>query len=51
MLRSIQLENVQQIHANDCACAAILGNGSVVAWGNADTGGDSSAVQDQLQSV
>ena len=33
------------------AFAAILGDGSVVNWGNADYGGDSSAVQDQLKSV
>ena len=31
--------------------AAILGDGSVVTWGNADDSGDSSAVQGQLQDV
>ena len=31
--------------------AAILGDGSVVAWGYADCGGDSSAVQEQLRDV
>ena len=31
------------------AFAAILADGSVVTWGDADDGGDSSAVQDQLQ--
>ena len=35
----------------ECAFAAILGNGSVVTWGCAEYGGDSSGVQDQLQSV
>ena len=31
--------------------AAVLGDGSVVAWGDSDQGGDSSAVQDQLLNV
>ena len=33
------------------AFAAILADGSVVTWGNARNGGDSSAVQDQLKNV
>ena len=33
------------------AFAAILANGSVVAWGNEECGGDNSAVQDQQQDV
>ena len=33
------------------AFAAILGDGSVVTWGDARFGGDSSAVQDQLRDV
>ena len=33
------------------AFAAILGDGSVVTWGHAGSGGDSSAVQDQLKNV
>ena len=33
------------------AFAAILGDGSVVTWGDADDGGDSSAVQHQLKGV
>ena len=33
------------------AFAAILGDGSVVTWGHAGHGGDSSAVQDQLRDV
>eukprot|EP00927_Polykrikos_kofoidii_P081764 TRINITY_DN7957_c1_g1_i10.p1 TRINITY_DN7957_c1_g1~~TRINITY_DN7957_c1_g1_i10.p1 ORF type:complete len:243 (+),score=46.13 TRINITY_DN7957_c1_g1_i10:47-730(+) len=32
------------------AFAAVSGDGSVVTWGNADLGGDSSTVQDQLRS-
>ena len=38
-------------YANDEAFAAILGDGLVVTWGNADIGGDSRAVQDQLKTV
>ena len=41
--------DVQQIQASGSAFAAILDDGSVVTWGNADTGGDSSAVQDLLK--
>eukprot|EP00439_Symbiodinium_sp_Y106_P005667 s4028_g1.t1 len=33
------------------AFAMLLGDGSVVSWGNADCGGDSAAVQDQLRDV
>ena len=44
-------ENVQQIQATGCAFAAILRDGSVVTWVAAETGGDSSAVRDQLQNV
>ena len=33
------------------AFAAILEDGSVVTWGDADCGGDSSAVRDQLRGV
>ncbi|OLQ06709.1 putative E3 ubiquitin-protein ligase HERC1 [Symbiodinium microadriaticum] len=39
------------IQATSLAFAAILGDGSVVSWGNADFGGDSSAVRDQLKNV
>ena len=46
-----QLRGVQQIQATRSAFAAILEDGSVVTWGCADTGGDSSAVQCQLRSV
>ena len=40
-----------QASAADSAFAAILCNGSVVTWGNAADGGDSSDVQDQLKHV
>ena len=46
-----QLKAVQQIQACDSAFAAILGDGSVVTWGNAGSGGDSRAVQSQLKNV
>ena len=42
---------VQQIQATSQAFAAILEDGSVVTWGPADFGGDSSAVRDQLKGV
>ena len=42
---------MQQIQATRGAFAAILADGSVVAWGAPDRGGDSSAVQDQLKNV
>jgi alpha-tubulin suppressor-like RCC1 family protein len=42
---------VQQVQATGSAFAAVLADGSVVAWGNPDCGGDSSAVQDQLKHV
>ena len=36
---------------HSAAFAALLGDGSVVTWGDADDGGDSSAVQEQLRDV
>ena len=46
------LKNVQQIQTSGFAfVAAIMVDGSVVTWGNANNGGDSSAVQDQLRCV
>ena len=33
------------------AFAALLGDGSVITWGDADCGGDSTAVQEQLRDV
>eukprot|EP00439_Symbiodinium_sp_Y106_P037613 s2614_g4.t1 len=46
-----QLKNVHQIQATRDAFAAILVDGSVVTWGHASSGGDSSAVRAQLKSV
>ena len=40
-----------QIQSTYAAFAAILGDGSVVTWDDSDQGGDSSAVQAQLQNV
>jgi alpha-tubulin suppressor-like RCC1 family protein len=42
---------VQQIQTSRRAFAAILEDGSVVTWGVPQSGGDSSAVQDQLKGV
>ena len=44
-----QLKGVQQIQATQRAFAAILADGSVITWGNAGFGGDSSAVQHELR--
>ena len=49
-LLTLQLRGVQ-IQASHGAFAAILSDGSVVAWGNEEDGGDSRAVQDQLKGV
>ena len=46
-----QLKTVQQIQASYRAFAAVLDDGSVVSWGNAASGGDSSTVQKELQKV
>ena len=43
-----QLINVQQVQATRRVFAAILEVGCVVTWGHAGDGGDSSAVQHQL---
>jgi hypothetical protein len=43
-----RLCNVQQLHANWWAFAAILRDGNLVTWGNPWCGGDSTAVQGQL---
>ena len=40
-----------QIQATQNAFAAILEDGSVVTWGDADFGGNSSEVRDQLKGV
>ena len=46
-----QLKNVQQIQATRAAFAAILRVGSIVTCGEAGAGGDSSAVQGQLEDL
>lgn len=43
--------NVQQISATVSAFAAVVVDGHVVTWGDADLGGDSTGVQDQLVHV
>ncbi|OLQ00894.1 hypothetical protein AK812_SmicGene16400 [Symbiodinium microadriaticum] len=40
-----------QVQASGQAFAAVLGDGSVVTWGNSAYGGDSSKVQDHLKNV
>ena len=47
---TFQLQRVQ-IQAFFCAFAAILSDGSVVAWGGEEYGGNSRAVQDQLKAL
>ena len=49
--RSTHLKAVQQVAACLGAFAAILGDGSVVTWGDAYGGGWSGSVQDQLRDV
>ena len=46
-----ELKNVQQIQAASVAFAALLGDGYVVTWGDADNGGCSIAVRSQLKNV
>ena len=46
-----QLRNVHHIKAAERAFAAILADGSVVTWGHAPSGGDSSSVQERLKNV
>ena len=46
-----QLRGVEQIQATATAFAAILEDGSVIAWGDESFGGDCSEVQAQLRNV
>ena len=46
-----QLRNVEEIAGTCGTFAAILADGSVVAWGAPETGGDSSQVQNELGTV
>ena len=50
-LKSNISSRVSQVQATSEAFAAILADGSVVTWGEPDSGGDSSEVQDQLKGV
>ena len=47
---TLQLGTVQ-VHGAPAVFAAILGDGSLVTWGDSRFGGDSDAVQDQLKCV
>ena len=42
---------MQEIQGTGGAFAAILADASVVAWGDPESGGDCSAIQDQLRNV
>ena len=45
------LKSVQELYATNFAFAAILGNNSVVTWGDIGYGGNSSGMQDQLKNL
>ena len=49
-VNQVQLQATRQ-SSEFCAFAALLGDGYVVTWGDADSGGDRRAVQDQLHDV
>jgi len=44
-------QKAQKVEATDSAFAAILADGTVIIWGDADCGSDCSPVQHQLQNV
>ncbi|CAK9059166.1 D-2-hydroxyglutarate dehydrogenase [Durusdinium trenchii] len=46
-----RLRDVEALHANDCAFAALLKDGSVVTWGDASGGGNSNEVQGELHNI
>ncbi|CAE7762170.1 HERC2, partial [Symbiodinium pilosum] len=46
-----RLKGVKHIQATQAAFAALLADGSVVAWGSPEAGGDSSSVQHDLKKV
>ena len=48
--RQVQLQATKP-GSNTSAFAAVLGDGSVVTWGDSNDGGDSSAVQERLRDV
>ena len=45
------MNNTQKIQACGEACAAIVGDQAVVTWGDAEFGGERSAVQDKLKDM
>ncbi|CAE7416259.1 HERC2, partial [Symbiodinium sp. KB8] len=47
----LPFKNVQHVQVTDTAFAALLTDGTVASWGDADSGGDSDAVQEQLHDV
>ena len=50
-IRKVQVCSMKRHVNKQTSCAAILGDGSVVTWGYVDSGGESTAVQDQLKNV
>ena len=44
-----RLRNVKQLQATGSAFCAILADETVVTWGDAENGGDSSEVQEELK--
>ena len=46
-----QLRNVEEVKGTDGAFTALLADRSVVTWGHPHSGGDSSAVQNQVKGV
>ena len=50
-LLTLHILNETRANSNEAAFLAIFGDGSVVTWGHAAHGGDSSGVQDQLKNV
>ena len=49
LAKAALFQDVQQIEASYGAFAAILADGSVVTWGDIDTGGDCSKVKHKLK--
>merc|ERR1719473_1539504 len=49
--RTLSLKNLLPSNRNECSMAVRLSDGSVVTWGNNQTGGDSSSVQHILRDV
>ena len=49
--KAAQLTNVVEIYSNEVAFAALKSDGTVVTWGEDNSGGDSSAVASELTNV